>query len=95
MSSNDKPALLPDQPDGLAKRVLTPVAIFGAVSMTLFVATEIIAFAFATVWAATGLMHLGETATYVVALIVAVPMVWALWLVAKMAWAAETDAENN
>jgi len=78
-----------------APRTLSIAAILAAAFVTLFIVTEILLAAAATVWALAGLFHLHMAAIVVLAVIIGVPAIWGSVVTGMMAFAAETDPENN
>ena len=81
--------------DAAAPRTLTLAALLAAFFVTLFISTEIVLTAAATVWALAGLFHLPLVAIIVLSVLVAVPTIWGSVLTAIAAFSAETDPANN
>lgn len=77
------------------KRVITFSSIAGAIAVALFVSVELLAAMGAALWSISGLMHLGQTASIILACILAIPTLWAVTKICQYSWAAETDPENN
>ncbi|WP_265515558.1 hypothetical protein [Nitratireductor luteus] len=88
VSPTGTPAL-PDRP------ALTLMRIVGLVSVTLFVATEIVAATGAGLWALTGLLGLGEVGTLVVGAVLGLPALYAVYICARLAFKAEMDPAND
>ncbi len=76
-------------------RVITLSTIIGAVSITIFVATQAFAVALMTAWAISGALGAGPRSSLVlygaaiVCALIATAVTW------RFAWDAETRAENN
>ncbi len=94
MSSRDVAAGSPAEPVS-AKPVMTPMAILGAISVTVLLAGQIAVAVAAFVWSVSGLLHLPLLAVEVLAVLLAIPTMWITYRIAKMAWQAETDPQNN
>lgn len=76
-------------------RVVTLAALAAAFFVTVFIVTEIVLAAAATVWALTGLLHLPLVAVIVLSVVVALPVLWGSVLTGVMAFMAETDPANK
>ncbi|KFB09226.1 hypothetical protein [Nitratireductor basaltis] len=77
------------------KRVVTLSSIAGAIAVALFVSVEVLAAAGAALWSISGLMHLGQMASTILAIVLGLPTLWAVAKICQLSWAAETDPENN
>ncbi len=80
---------------GEVQRIVTFYTVLGAISVTLFVMTEIVATSTITVWAVAGYFHLSKIPTVILAVIATLLCLWVLGIVFKLAMNAETDPENN
>lgn len=69
--------------------------LLGFVSVTLFVASEVVAATGAGVWALSGLLGLGLTGTEVLAALFGVPALYVIFKCAQLALIAETDPAND
>ncbi len=67
----------------------------GFVSVTLFIATEVFAGWGASVWALSGLLGLGAMGTEVVAVLIGLPALYAVFKCAQLALIAELDPAND
>jgi hypothetical protein len=76
-------------------RVLTFASLFGVVSVTVFVDSQLFAAAGALIWAVGGYFSLSVLPFAVLALAIGLPAIWGCIIVAIMAFDAETDPENN
>jgi hypothetical protein len=83
------------QAPGSRPRVITFTSIAGAVSVTLFIASEIIVAAAAAVWSIAGYFHLSQPLVVLLTACIGAPAIWGCWKVAKLAFDAETDPANN
>ena len=72
-----------------ARPALTWLALLGFTGVFTFVATEVLAMSAAAVWAVSGLFQLGHIAVIVLAVVVAIPALWALAMTAWLAWRSE------
>ena len=82
-------------PAAASAPVITFASLLAAVSMTVFIDTEMIAFAAAFVWSVGGLFHLPAPVVWALALAIGLPTAWACWRVAVLVFRAETDPANN
>jgi hypothetical protein len=76
-------------------RAWTLMRVIGMVSVTLFIATEVLAAYGAGVWALSGLIGLGGTGTMVLGAILGLPAVYAIAKCAQLAFLAEMDPAND
>lgn len=91
----DTAAPIVDVPDAApAPRIVTFATVAAALGIILLVVPEIWVAAAALVWALGSLLHLDLIVEAAIALLVAVPALWATWQVARMAFDAETDPAN-
>ncbi|WP_295814242.1 hypothetical protein [uncultured Nitratireductor sp.] len=74
---------------------LTLAQVIGFVSVTIFVSTEVAAASAAGIWGLSGLLHLQTAGEIVLSVIIGVPALFAMVRCAQLAFAAETDPENN
>lgn len=79
---------------GATASALTVAQITGMIGMTLFVVTEIAAALGAAAWAVVGALGLAAPGAFVVYAIAAVPTVGLGWIVARLAYLAETDPDT-
>lgn len=91
----ENPVLPPGVPALPGRPAFTLMRIVGLVSVTLFVATEIIAATGAGIWALTGLLGFGDVGALVVGAILGLPALYAIWLCACLAFKAEMDPAND
>jgi hypothetical protein len=84
-------------PDNKASktRIITFISILSVISVALLVDVQVISTAVVAVWSLRGILHLGETMTWVLAALAFVPVVWICIKVAFIAYDAETDPANN
>lgn len=81
--------------DSIMKRVINLWSLTGAVSVSLFVCTEIIAAAAVAVWAISGILALGTISTLALGVVVGIPSLYGIVKTCILAFEAETDPENN
>ncbi|TDH36012.1 hypothetical protein E2A64_11975 [Pseudohoeflea suaedae] len=77
------------------KRVINFKTLFGVFAVTAFVGSQLVAVAGAAIWALIGYFGFGETAAVVFAGCSSIPILIALWKVARLAYETETDPANN
>ncbi len=76
------------------KRKLNFSQLVGFVAISVFLSTEIVVAAGASVWAFSGLFHLGAIATDVFAVIAGLISLAGIWKVTVLAYEAQTDPDN-
>ncbi len=77
------------------KRVINFWSLLGFVSISVFVATEFLAVAAALVWSVSGILQFDARSTTVLAIMIAVPTLFAVIKISILAYESETDPENN
>ncbi|MEC9243393.1 hypothetical protein T8J41_18120 [Nitratireductor rhodophyticola] len=77
------------------RRRLTLAQAVGFVSVTLFISTEVAAASAAGIWGLSGLLHLQPLGEIILSAIVGIPALFAMVRCGQLAFAAETDPENN
>ena len=77
------------------KRVYTIRSITAFVSAAVFLVTEIIVLAAATVWAVSGFFHLGIATTVFLGVLAGLPSLYLGVMATKLAFEAETDPANQ
>ncbi|WP_157019140.1 hypothetical protein [Mesorhizobium xinjiangense] len=77
------------------KRVINFWSLLSFISVSVFVAIEIIVIAAAMVWSVSGLLHFGTYATTSLGILIAIPALFAIIKVTILAFQAETNPENN
>ncbi|WP_274425670.1 hypothetical protein [Chelativorans sp. YIM 93263] len=77
------------------KRIISFWSVAGAISVATFVSIEIAAAATAAVWALSGVLGLGQFTTVALAVLIGLPSVYAIFIVARLSFLAETDPQNN
>ena len=93
MTATLQPSSIVDVPSERA-HVVNARSIAAALGMIALIVPEIWLVGFALVWAIAGLGHLGPTAAGILAVVVAVPVLWATVFVVRAAFDTETDPEN-
>lgn len=73
----------------------TPAQWLGIVSITVFISTEIVTAAAAAVWGFGGLLGIGPSGLAALAALAGAPALYAVIKTAQLAFAAETDPQNN
>ena len=76
------------------ERVITAKSMFGVISAASYIITKILAIGIALVWMSVKFFGLGFIPASVVAVVIAVPGIWASIKVIGMAYDAETHPEN-
>ncbi|MFC5583856.1 hypothetical protein ACFPOD_01945 [Nitratireductor kimnyeongensis] len=77
------------------RRRLTLAQTLGFVSVTLFISTEVATASAAGIWGISGLLHLQTVGEVILSVIVGIPTLFAMVRCGQLAFAAETDPENN
>lgn len=77
------------------QRVINAYSICAAVSVAMFIWSELIAVAGSTFWAIAGFFHLTIFTGIGLALLISVPTIYAAIATAILAFDTETDPENN
>lgn len=70
------------------------VAIVTAIGATLLIGSEIWLAAIASLWALDGLLNLSAAGDIIMIALILPMALWATWITAKLAFAAETNPEN-
>ncbi|MAS13456.1 MAG: hypothetical protein CMH69_09145 [Nitratireductor sp.] len=83
------------QQDVAPRGKLTLAQTVGFVSVTLFISTEVAAASAASIWGLSGLLHLQAVGEIILSAIIGVPALYAMVRCGQLAFAAETDPENN
>lgn len=65
-----------------------------ALGLIVLIVTQILIVDVMTVWALSGLFELAPSLSAGLALIIAIPSVWAVWMTVKWVWKAEKTAES-
>ncbi len=84
-----------DASDNPAQAPLSLGLVIGVAGVFLLVSSEIVVAATAAVWAAAGLLHLGHAATWTLAAIAAMIVLYAMAQVLRLAIASERDINNQ
>ncbi|WP_292894337.1 MULTISPECIES: hypothetical protein [unclassified Nitratireductor] len=85
----------PRQQEIAPRRRLTLAQILGFVSVTLFISTEVATASAAGIWGLSGLLHLQTVGEIILSVIIGIPALFAMVRCGQLAFAAETDPENN
>jgi hypothetical protein len=79
----------------LKERVITARSICAAVSVAMFILTELIAVSGSTVWALAGFFHLTVFTGTMLVVLISIPTIYAAIATTILAFETETDPENN
>ncbi|MBN7761811.1 hypothetical protein JF546_08825 [Nitratireductor aquimarinus] len=77
------------------KRVINFGSLVGFLAVTTFVVFHILVVAIAAVWSISGLLGFGNVEVIILSVIIGIPSLYAAFKVTVLAFAAETDPENN
>lgn len=87
------PGAAPGRPQG--ERVITFESLLGTVSVTVLIDTQLLCAAGAAIWALGGYLALSAIPLFLLAAAIGLPALWGCVVVARLAFEAETAAENN
>lgn len=76
-------------------RVVTVASLLGAASVTALIGGQLVILAGALIWAISGLLDIAPLAFYPLAVLLGVAALWACFVVARLAYDAETAFDNN